>query len=449
MADNKNSKLPEQIVNPPSWLSLPSAWDWSLSYAENLRKLVYNVNVIIQYLQDLQTNYEDYTDQKVAELKTYVDAADQALHDYADSLNAAMKSYVDSQDLLYWEKHTQDVTKLQNNIDALRSYCDENFEDIRTKHAQDIAQLHGALQSQYEQLTAYTDRQIGVLQAWTNEQLDQIRLEVDEINEDGFRIDNPTTGERDRVGNTVNDVYNALRVHAITCEEFDAWFTYYDNDCDSFRNLFISAIDFDTRARLLMYAQYDEQVNSPATGIMVSHAQALEEIMSFSSEQALNCTDRDGLDLTCDTIEAKNKNAFWWDTETVGYYNNSLKVLARQTDGTYKMTCISVISNGVAKPDPLDGSEKTATFTVTMSELPQFEGIPKPEWSSDSITVGDTQTCNVSGKTMKATTNDVELDYTLTYSNGTTANALYMQQCIFYYETYYNSFTDAKGGMIA
>ena len=321
MADDKSGKLPEQIVNPPSWLSLPSAWDWSLSYAENLRKLVYNVNVIIQYLQDLQTNYEEYTDQKVAELKAYVDAADKALHDYADSLNAAMKAYVDSQDLAYWERHTQDITRLQNNIDALRAYCDENFEDIRTKHAQDIAQLHGALQSQYEQLTAYTDRQIDVLQAWTNEQLDQIRLEVDEINEDGFRIDNPTTGERDHVGDTVNDVYNALRVHAITCEEFDAWFTYYDNDCDSFRNLFISAIDFDTRAHLLMYAQYDEQVNSPVTGMMVSHAQALEEIMSFSSEQALDCTDRDGLDLTCATIFAKNWSAFQWDTESVGYFN--------------------------------------------------------------------------------------------------------------------------------
>lgn len=333
MADNKNGKLPEQIVNPPSWLSLPSAWDWSLSYAENLRKLVYNVNVIIQYLQDLQTNYEEYTDKAIANLKEYVDAADQALHDYADSLNAAMKAYVDSQDLLYWEKHTQDITRLQNNIDALRSYCDENFEDIRTKHAQDIAQLHGALQSQYEQLTAYTDRQIDVLQAWTSEQLDQIRLEVDEINEDGFRIDNPTTGERDHVGNTVNDVYNALRVHAITCDEFDAWFTYYDNDCDSFRNLFISAIDFDTRAHLLMYAQYDEQVNSPATGMMVSHAQALEEIMAFSSEQALDCADRDGLDLTCATIFAKNWSAFEWDTESVQYYNTSRELIFKNSMG--------------------------------------------------------------------------------------------------------------------
>ena len=359
MADNKNGKLPEQIVNPPSWLSLPSAWDWSLSYAENLRKLVYNVNVIIQYLQDLQTNYEEYTDQKVAELKAYVDAADQALHDYADSLNAAMKTYVDAQDLAYWERHTQDITRLQNNIDALRSYCDENFEDIRTKHAQDIAQLQGALQAQYEQLTAYTDRQIDVLQAWTNEQLDQIRLEVDEINEDGFRIDNPTTGERDHVGNTVNDVYNALRVHAITCDEFDAWFTYYGNDCDSFRNLFISAIDFDTRAHLLMYAQYDEQVNSPATGMMVSHAQALEEIMSFSSEQALDCTDRDGLDLTCATIFTKNWSAFQWDTESVGYFNTENFIIIKQSNN------FIVINKNVQwdYTPPVEPSDGTLTAT--------------------------------------------------------------------------------------
>ena len=443
MADNKNGKLPKQIVNPPSWLSLPSAWDWSLSYAENLRKLVYNVNVIIQYLQDLQTNYEEYTNQKVAELKAYVDAADQALHDYADSLNAAMKSYVDSQDLLYWEKHTQDVTKLQNNIDALRSYCDENFEDIRTKHAQDIAQLHGALQSQYEQLTAYTDRQIDVLQAWTNEQLDQIRLEVDEINEDGFRIDNPTTGERDRVGNTVNDVYNALRVHAITCEEFDAWFTYYGNDCDSFRNLFISAIDFDTRAHLLMYAQYDEQVNSPVTGMMISHAQALEEIMTFSSEQALDCADRDELDLTCATIFAKNWSAFKWDTESVGYFNKVDMTIVNTPFG-FLLKQVAILNNTGVKPSALPSSgqwsfaNNNANYSadlfgaITLNLSDDSTGSPSVEQVIASIS-----SYNNSGITGYLST--VALDGVTFWVNSINV-PIYK---------FYQSFSDAKGGMIA
>lgn len=447
MADNKNGKLPEQIVNPPSWLSLPSAWDWSLSYAENLRKLVYNVNVIIQYLQDLQTNYEEYTDQKVAELKAYVDAADQSLHDYADSLNAAMKTYVDAQDLAYWERHTQDITRLQNNIDALRSYCDENFEDIRTKHAQDIAQLQGALQSQYEQLTAYTDRQIDVLQAWTSEQLDQIRLEVDEINEDGFRIDNPTTGERDHVGNTVNDVYNALRVHAITCDEFDAWFTYYDNDCDSFRNLFISAIDFDTRAHLLMYAQYDKQVNSPATGMMVSQAQALEEIMSFSSEQALNCADRDGLDLTCEQILAKNWSAFAWDTESVGYFNSDNFIITAIC-GIYKVVNKNLfLTNLAPTPDPIQPS---------VNALYQFVSDTIKTWFAEILNIepifasgSNYNNSLIYGISISSSYRNGEKTVRGTVHTSSSPDAYFVKQLKFDGVNYYSNFTDAKGGLIA
>lgn len=443
MADNKNGKLPEQIVNPPSWLSLPSAWDWSLSYAENLRKLVYNVNVIIQYLQDLQTNYEEYTDKAIANLKEYVNAADQALHDYADSLNAAMKAYVDSQDLLYWEKHTQDITRLQNNIDALRSYCNENFEDIRTKHAQDIAQLRGALQSQYEQLTAYTDRQIDVLQSWTSEQLDQIRLEVDEINEDGFRIDNPTTGERDHVGNTVNDVYNALRVHAITCEEFDAWFTYYDNDCDSFRNLFISAIDFDTRAHLLMYAQYDEQVNSPVTGMMVSHAQALEEIMSFSSEQALDCTDRDGLDLTCATIFAKNWSAFQWDTESVGYFNTENFQIIKKLIG------FIVINRNIQWKGTFE-TEPSLTTTTVYPYIPgwHYEIMNlNPIYSKNDGSILVTNTLNITRLEYNYSGAKITQATIVFYSNAT--NEAYLTGFTTDVFDLYTTFSEAKGGKIA
>lgn len=440
----ENGKLPEPIINPPSWLSLPSAWDWSLSYAENLRKLVYNVNVIIQYLQDLQTNYEEYTDQKVAELKAYVDAADQTLHKYVDQLNASMKEYVDTQDLAYWSRHLEDVQRLQNNIDTLRAYCDENFEDIRTKHAQDIAGLYGALQSQYEQLTAYTDRQIDVLQAWTQEQLDALKLEVDEINEDGFRIDNPTTGERDHVGNTVNDVYNALRVHAITCEDFDAWFTYYDNDCNSFRNLFISTIDFDTRAHLMMYAQYDGQVNSPATGMMVSHARALEEIMTFSSEQALDCTNRDGLDLTCEQILTKNWSTFEWDTESVWYFNSSSQMIFKTFIGF-----IRILKNYSWKP--INYPEEPIVGDVTArSQVSGWHWLLcnyKPVFSSNEnteIIMHDIIQPRLNLASTGSPFTQITLTYTVTDEN---------QALITDFKSdivdLYSTFSEAKGGLIA
>lgn len=334
MADNDDMKLPEKMCNPPVWLSLPSAWDWSLSNAENLRKMAYNINVIIQYLQDLQTNYEAYTDEKIAELKAYLDAADKEIYAYIDKLNAEMKSYVDAQDLAYWERHLQDITRLQTDIDNLRAYCDENFADIRNVHLQDVTKIYAQMQANYEQLISYCDRQIEQVQAWVNEQLDEIRLEVDEINEDGFRIDNPTTGERDHVGNTVTDVYNALRVHAVTCEEFDLWTEgHYGNTCDDFKMLFITALAFDVYSYVKMYQRYLETVNNPLTGEMTTHAVALENILNFSAEQALDCAERDGLELTCADISAKNENAYWWDTESVWYFNTEDAVVFKNAMG--------------------------------------------------------------------------------------------------------------------
>ena len=333
MVDNDDMKLPEKMCNPPVWLSLPSAWDWSLSNAENLRKMAYNINVIIQYLQDLQTNYEAYTDAKIAELKAYLDAADAEIYAYIDRLNAEMKSYVDAQDLAYWERHLQDITRLQTNIDNLRTYCDENFSDIRDAHLQDVTKIYAQMQANYEQLISYCDRQIEQVQAWVNEQLDEIRLEVDEINEDGFRIDNPTTGERDHVGNTVTDVYNALRVHAVTCEEFDLWTEgHYGNTCDDFKMLFITALAFDVYSYVKTYQRYLETVNNPLTGEMTTHGVALENVLNFSAEQALDCTDRDGLDLTCSAFFAKNWTAFQWDTESVKMHDTAKVFIRRHGD---------------------------------------------------------------------------------------------------------------------
>ena len=333
MADNDDMKLPEKMCNPPVWLSLPSAWDWSLSNAENLRKIAYNINVIIQYLQDLQTNYEAYTDEKIAELKAYLDAADKEIYAYIDRLNAEMKSYVDAQDLAYWERHLQDITRLQTNIDNLRAYCDENFADIRNAHLQDVTKIYAQMQANYEQLISYCDRQIEQVQAWVNEQLDEIRLEVDEINEDGFRIDNPTTGERDHVGNTVTDVYNALRVHAVTCEEFDLWTEgHYENTCDDFKMLFITALAFDVYSYVKMYQRYLESVNNPLTGEMTTHAVALENILNFSAEQSLTCEERESWELTCDTIETLAKSAFWWDTSSVTISDTKSEFLRRLGD---------------------------------------------------------------------------------------------------------------------
>lgn len=307
-----DKKLPEKLCFNNAYLSLPSEWDASISQLEMMQKIAYNINQIIQFLTDLETNYQNYTDEKVAELKAELL---KTLAATVDSLHA----YIDTQDAYYWAEHTKDVQRLENLITELRTYVD----NVKLTHEKDVAQLNGKIDETKAYLEQYTDFAVERLKEWVEEQLEKLRLEIDEVNEDGFRIFDPTTGYRDRVVNTVNNVYDVLRVRAITCGQFDKWFPAFDKDCNDFKTLYIRAGEFDAESYYKMYGVYNKSVNSPASGDDLSHARALDEVMQVDAELHLTAQEFDAVMAeTCQVIKTKNKNALWWDTENATFYDN-------------------------------------------------------------------------------------------------------------------------------
>ena len=210
------------------------------------------------------------------------------------------------------------MKRLEALIEELQAYAD----DIKLTHEKDVAQLNGKIDETKTYLEQYTDYAVERLKEWVEEQLEALRLEIDEVNEDGFRIFDPTTGYRDRVGNTVNNVYDVLRVRAITCGQFDAWFSAFDKDCDDFKALYIRAGAFDAESYCKMYGVFDASVNSPASGDILSHARALDEVIQVDAELHLTAQEFDSVMAeTCQAIKTKNKDALWWDTENATFYD--------------------------------------------------------------------------------------------------------------------------------
>lgn len=336
-----DKKLPEKLCFNNAYLSLPSEWDASISQLEMMQKIAYNINQIIQFLTDLETNYQNYTDEKVAELKA------ELLKTLAETVDSLHK-YIDTQDAYYWAEHTKDVKRLENLITELRAYVN----DVKLTHEKDVAQLNGKIDDTKAYLEQYTDFAVERLKEWVEEQLEKLRLEIDEVNEDGFRIFDPTTGYRDRVGNTVNNVYDVLRVRAITCGQFDKWFTAFDKDCNAFKALYIRAGEFDAESYYKMYGIYDKSVNSPGSGDNLSHARALDEVMQADAELHLTAQEFDTVMAeTCQAIKTKNKDALWWDTENATYYDtynvgNGLgnRTVGRSAHGFIKIGIVSIAS---------------------------------------------------------------------------------------------------------
>lgn len=326
---------PKKVCNPPSWLSLPSAWDWSISFEENLGKILYNVNVIVQYLEDLQTNYEEYTDKAIDALRVELTAVIDQLRDYHDRTLAELRTYVDQQDTFYWNEHLKDVVRIEGMITDLRTYVDTNFKDIRDKHASDVVKIYADMDVMKQNLTAYVDSSIERTRAWVQEELDKLRLEVDEINEDGFRIDNPTTGLRDHVGNTVTDVWNALRVHAITAAQFDEWFEAFDNVGTDFQKLYMTAIDFDVQAYRIMYEKYKHRIYNPMTGEWERIQTAVEDVASMDNQMCLTAGERDNI-LQFNDADYKryNATAYFWDRYSIQIFDtNDIKTISRTETG--------------------------------------------------------------------------------------------------------------------
>jgi cell division FtsZ-interacting protein ZapD len=129
-----DKKLPEKLCFNNAYLSLPSEWDASISQLEMMQKIAYNINQIIQFLTDLETNYQNYTDAKVAELKA-------ELLKTLDKTEETLRAYIDTQDVYYWTEHTKDVKRLETLIADLRAYID----DVKLTHEKDVAQLNGKI----------------------------------------------------------------------------------------------------------------------------------------------------------------------------------------------------------------------------------------------------------------------------------------------------------------
>lgn len=417
-----DKKLPEKLCFNNAYLSLPSEWDASISQLEMMQKIAYNINQIIQFLTDLETNYQNYTDEKVAELKAELL---KTLAETVDSLHV----YIDTQDAYYWAEHTKDVQRLENLITELRAYVD----NVKLTHEKDVAQLNGKIDETKTYLESYTDFAVERLKEWTTEQLEKIKLEIDEVNEDGFRIFNPTTGYRDRVGNTVNNVYDVLRVRAITCGQFDKWFPAFDKDCDDFKTLYIRAGEFDAESYYKMYGIYDKSVNSPASGDDLSHARALDEVMQVDAELHLTAQEFDTVMAeTCQAIKTKKKSALWWDTENATYYDNynvgnglGNRTVGRSVHGFIKIGTTSI---------PAPKKPTTSTFPYNWSNYLTFNF----NATNDNETTSDILFETNSNKTIGIDRKE------LYYTDGTISGAGFKVVILFNNETELDSFSFAS-----
>lgn len=251
----------------------------NLTMYKNFCKLVGVVNYIQEYLKDLDfSQYTEYVDEQISNLKAYVDNKDSELYDYVNQQVEIAKNYTD-----------EEIAKL--NLEMIQYI---------TKQIQNIKE--------------YSDAQDTLLKNYIDEEILKIQKEIDDIATKGIRVYNPAEGRYDYLQDTLNDIYNYLRYYAITANEYDT----LNLTADEYDSKMITAREYDLYAKQILMINWCCQMYSPITGEILPISKVIEQLASQSKNE-ITAQEYDDLDLTAQEYDNKNITAydFDWNGKTI------------------------------------------------------------------------------------------------------------------------------------
>lgn len=168
-------------------------------YDTDLKELICMYKKLLGEYQLLVKGFEELKNQ-VDNLYAYVDDEIQkALDKTIQELNAKMKSL------------EEQISILTNQINTFETDVNNRFDIERQRTDMNISALKSEMLGE-----------IGKLALDVADEIDKLRKEIAEIEISMGKIYNPTSAKQDTIENTIFEVWQAARVHALTASQYDA-----------------------------------------------------------------------------------------------------------------------------------------------------------------------------------------------------------------------------------
>ena len=195
-------------VVPLLCCDIPSVYSNKQSYYECLCYIGYKVNECIDAINGFTDAYKQYTDEKVAELKTYVDGLNNDIYN-----------------------HIAEVEKnIRDDMNKKDAELDKKIDDVQNDLIERVNKLNVLIYQLNSDTRKYIDSEVTKLYEY-------IKLYVP----DNIKVLNPVKGYYTSLNQALGDMYNNLRYYALTCNEFDS----LNLSCTEFDNLLLSCTEFD------------------------------------------------------------------------------------------------------------------------------------------------------------------------------------------------------------
>ena len=256
---------------------IPSVYSNKQSYYECLCYIGYKVNECIEAINGFTDAYKQYTDEKIAGLKVYIDNLNTDIYKHIAEVEKNIREDMNAKDTELDEKINKVQTQLLNKISALNIL-------IYDLNAETRAHIDTEVKKLYDYINDYVPNNMEVL--------------------------NPVKGYRTSLNQTLADMYDNLRYYALTCNEFDS----LNLSCTEFDNLLLSCTEFDLYGAKRFRVDSNLYMHDPFSGKYVFYQDVIYKLAELHFNNPITASEFDALLLTVAGFEAKALSAYTFDS---------------------------------------------------------------------------------------------------------------------------------------
>ena len=255
---------------------VPSVYSNKQSYYECLCYIGYKVNECIEAINGFTDAYKQYTDEKIAGLKAYI-----------DNLNTDIY------------KHIAEVEKnIREDMNAKDTELDEKINKVQTQLLNKISDLNILIYDLNAETRAHIDTEVKKLYDYINDYVPN-----------NMEVLNPVKGYRTSLNQALADMYDNLRYYALTCNEFDS----LNLSCTEFDNLLLSCTEFDLYGAKRFRVDSNLYMHDPFSGKYVFYQDVIYKLAELHFNNPITVSEFDALLLTVAGFEAKALSAYTFD----------------------------------------------------------------------------------------------------------------------------------------
>ena len=258
---------------------LPLVYDDSLSYYEQLCKVSHKLNEVINEVNNL-------------DIDSILERVDEEIDKQLEVLRQQMDNL------------TNNVNEVMDNVNnSLELYHDQ----ITRELAATTANLTSFVNTQLVTLKKYIDERDNYILSELRYQIELLKNSFPDLTT--VYVKSPYTGKIITIQEAIDELWNNLRVYALTANEYDSQ-RWTAEEYDGFG---LTAYQYDYFAKEFIYKNPELYMFSPFTGEYVFYQEVIEGLVSLHRTNALTAQEYDNLNLTASAYDGKSMTAYTYD----------------------------------------------------------------------------------------------------------------------------------------